>query len=87
MSQVEVVTQEEWPLDCRALAAHRELYVAVRKLALHPERIVRFPLNGVNAAKAAKKAHWYFSRHTEGGFRLQTATEDGFMYLRRAQRA
>ena len=86
MSTIETVTREEWPLDCRILSDHRELYIAIRKLAEHPGQVVRFQLNGLNAAKAAKKAHWYFDRQTECGFKLQTSTENGFMYLRKRPR-
>lgn len=83
MSQVEVLKPEQWPVRCQVAIAHKDLYEACRKLAEHPDKIVRFPLNGVDPAKASKKAHWYFRNFLDGNFKIKTGRDGGFMCLRK----
>jgi len=83
MDRTELITPEQWPINCQASLAHKELYQACRKLALYPGALIRFPLNGLDARKAAKKAHWYFRNFCGGHFKLKTGTGDGYMYLRK----
>jgi len=81
-AQIETVSMQEWPVTGRSITRFRAIYRACYRLLAQPDRVHRVQLADVTPAEASKKAHWFFRNHK--AFRIVTATEDGWFYMRRA---